>query len=138
MDQNGMSDFKTSLKTEDGMKSTFVVKMSAPVGPKTADMDQTHTFTTELTETGKKYVNEIENKTLNFPYGDYFDIVERFEFEETGEGKCKFRFYTRQNWVKPMGFGSGMIQAAIAKYLLYKQGVFSKGLAAIINALKTG
>jgi len=74
---NEMTDFKNKDESETGKTSSFVVKMSAPVGPKTADVIMTHKYQ-KTEKSGKKLIiNEIEHKTLNFPYADYFDIIHR-------------------------------------------------------------
>ena len=50
--------------------------MNAPIGPKQADVIMTHKYQ----KSEKLIVNEIEHKTLNFPYADYFDIIHRLDF----------------------------------------------------------
>ena len=74
---NEMSDFKNSDETDTGKKSNFVVKMSAPIGPKHADVQMIHTYQKVKLPAGIMLVNEIEHKTSNFPYADYFDIIHR-------------------------------------------------------------
>ena len=51
--------------------------MSAPIGPKTADIVMTHRFKTFREGDNTLFVNEIQHETLNFPYADYFDIIHR-------------------------------------------------------------
>jgi hypothetical protein len=78
MKANAMSEFTNKDVTKNGKFSTFVLKMSAPIGPKTADVHQTHTFSESKDEQGRKIrIINIENKTLNFPYADYFNLIER-------------------------------------------------------------
>ena len=72
------SDGKTSGDIADELSEKsckFTVKMSAPVGPKTADIVMNHKF--KKFEQKGIIVNEVEHKTLNFPYADYFDIIHR-------------------------------------------------------------
>lgn len=54
------------------------MKMSAPIGPKTADIVMTHDFKTFEDGETVIFVNEIQHETLNFPYADYFDIIHRY------------------------------------------------------------
>ena len=77
MIENEMSEFKNSNETDKGKTSNFVVKMNAPIGPKQADLEMTHTFTNEENNSNKVLVNEITHKTFNYPYADYFDIIHR-------------------------------------------------------------
>ena len=56
------------------------MKMSAPIGPKTADIVMTHDFKTFEDGETVIFVNEIQHETLNFPYADYFDIIHRYTY----------------------------------------------------------
>merc|ERR1711973_346327 len=129
MKDNEMTNFVNSDVTETSKKSTFVVKMSAPIGPKTADIVMTHDFKTFEDGETVIFVNEIQHETLNFPYADYFDIIHRFEFESKGKGRCILRFYSRSHWNKSIP----LLQGAINKYVTYKQGIFVKGVSKIIK-----
>lgn len=78
MKENLMSDFKTLETTDKGKKCSFQLKMNAPIGPKHATVEMYHVYHNFTAENGNEVLcSEIENKTLNFPYADYFDIIER-------------------------------------------------------------
>lgn len=100
LEDSEMTNFRNYDETKFGKKSSFVMGMHSPIGPKTANVEMIHEFHNVSTPTGTTYVNEITHLVLDYPYADYFNIMDRFEFEEIEEKKCHFKLYTKQEWVK--------------------------------------
>ena len=72
---NEMFDYKSSA---DGLTSTTSIKMNAPIGPKVAKLIMHHNKSIYKTKNKKTvYRNDVQNLMVDFPFGDYFNIIER-------------------------------------------------------------
>jgi hypothetical protein len=78
MKENAMTEFTIVRESTKGKITKLVLGMDAAIGPDHSDVTQFHRFQTiEKSDGMKIYVNKIRSKTYNFPYADYFDIIER-------------------------------------------------------------
>lgn len=108
MSVSDMTNF-INFEDESGQYSKFTAKMNAPVGPSEAEITMHHHFSSAKINGKSILENEIVNKMVDFPFSDYFDVIQIFKISEISENSCRFEYAVRQNWVKKSTFIKGII-----------------------------